>query len=412
MELNDHFISYIIKKHLGIKKLEKDKYGEVFTPESLIHTILSHFPSNVWSNPNLKWLEPTAGIGNFMMIIYLKLMENLTIWEPDEDKRSKHIIQNMLFMVETNETNVDICKSIFGENANILHEDFLKSNVFDTQFDIIVGNPPFQDDIEGKKRSGNKNKLYERILTKCLGILKSDGYLSFITPDNLFSGGSKIYLELIQNNVLMISFEKTIQDFFPKIQQIMCYFIVKKGSTTTTTSKCTTMIIGNDGTHFPCLLENRPVNPVRDWNVITEQLVHTLIGNTKNNGVYNRGKPLHTYNTSNSDIENDTIYSLIYKPNEKLVLNDKKIVVGIDEKKIVLFLISPNLDFECDFKGIYGVGPNTFYFPIQNEEEGILLETFFKSRVYKTLMMSTKTTRQFIKIACLQYLNINKIIYK
>ena len=74
MVLENDFISSIIKKHLTIKKIEKDKYGEVFTPETLIDKILFHFPLDVWSKPHLKWLEPTAGIGNFMMIIYLKLM--------------------------------------------------------------------------------------------------------------------------------------------------------------------------------------------------------------------------------------------------------------------------------------------------------------------------------------------------
>ena len=408
MNLSAYFISTTIKKHLEIKKIEKDKYGEVFTPELLIHLILSHLPSAVWSNPNLKWLEPTAGIGNFVMIVYLKLMDGLKKWEPDQEIRSNHIIQNMLYMVETNEKNVEICKSIFGEKANILHEDFLECNAFHIQFDMIIGNPPFQDEVVGKKRVGNKNKLYERILTKCLSILKPDGYLSFITPDNLFSGGSKTYVELIQNNVIIVNFDKIIQTFFPKIQQIMCFFIINKIKSMKTTP---TIIVGNNGSSFPCLLEHRPVNPVRDWNKDTEQLIHLYIGKNKNEGVYNRGKSLHTYSQGNTAIENDDIvYSLIYKPNEKLSVQEKSLAIGFGQKKIVIFLISPNLEFECDFDGIYGVGPNTFYFPIQNKEEGILLDRFFKSDVYKKLMLSTKTTRQFIKLACLQYLNVNKII--
>ena len=172
-----------------------------------------------------------------------------------------------------------------------------------------------------------------------------------------------------------------------------------------------TIIVGNNGSSFPCLLEHRPVNPVRDWNKDTEQLIHLYIGKNKNEGVYNRGKSLHTYSQGNTAIENDDIvYSLIYKPNEKLSVQEKSLAIGFGQKKIVIFLISPNLEFECDFDGIYGVGPNTFYFPIQNKEEGILLDRFFKSDVYKKLMLSTKTTRQFIKLACLQYLNVNKII--
>ena len=53
-------------------------------------------------------------------------------------------------------------------------------------------------------------------------------------------------------------------------------------------------------------------------------------------------------------------------------------------------------DFECDFDGLYGVGPNTFYFPIQNEYEGVRLCNFLKSDVYKKLILSTKINRQFV----------------
>ena len=38
------------------------------------------------------------------------------------------------------------------------------------RFDVVMGNPPFQDGIKSKK--GGKNKLYERILLKCLTIVK------------------------------------------------------------------------------------------------------------------------------------------------------------------------------------------------------------------------------------------------
>jgi hypothetical protein len=189
----------------------------------------------------------------------------------------------------------------------------------------------------------------------------------------------------------------------------MCFFLlhkIKKNHSHFTT------IIGNNGTRFATLLEDRRVNPVRDWNEQTEQLVRTYIGNIKNNGIYNRGKLLATYNIGNSTIENNTTYSLIYKPKEKLSVKEQSLATGFGEKKIVLFLISPNLELECDMEGVYGVGPNTFYFPFQNKEDGYILEKFFKSDLYKNLMLSTKTTRQFIKIACLQYLNIEKILKK
>ena len=407
--LNSYFVSSTIEKNSIIKEVEKDKYGAVFTPEPLIYKMLENFHPDVWRNPHLKWLEPTAGIGNFTMIIYLKLMKGLAYWEPVELTRSNHIIEKMLFMVEINEENIQICKKIFGEKSNILQADFLKSNVFDLTFDIIIGNPPFQDDTLGKKRVGSKNKLYERILIKCLTLLNDSGYLCFITPDNLFSGGSKTYLELIKKNIITISFEKSIQLYFPKIQQFMCFFLIQNIENAGNINQ--TRIVDNKGDPFDCIIKDRPVNPVRDWNLETEQLIQQYILNTKNNGVYNRGKPLSKYQigTINECVNECGVYELIYQPNKKLVTDNLSISVGFGLKKIVIFLISPRLEFEHDFNGLYGIGPNTFYFPIQNKEEGVILSEFFKSDIYKKIMLSTKTNRQFIKLSCIQYFDINKI---
>ena len=135
------------------KNKEKKQYGEVFTPTSLIYEMLDNLPPSVWSNPHLKWYDPANGIGNFPMVVYQKLMKGLEKWEPNENKRSKHIIENMLYMTEINPKNIKISKKIFGSNANICCCDFLDEKQRDKcftqfgvdKFDIIIGNPPFND---------------------------------------------------------------------------------------------------------------------------------------------------------------------------------------------------------------------------------------------------------------------------
>ena len=110
---------------------EKNKYGEVFTPPKLIEQIVDHFPQEVWYNPHLTWIDPTCGIGNFLIIVYIRLMDGLTDWEPDKEKRSKHIVEKMLYMVELNDRNTKIVRDLFGQNANIIEGDFLTvSNFF------------------------------------------------------------------------------------------------------------------------------------------------------------------------------------------------------------------------------------------------------------------------------------------
>lgn len=70
---------------------------EIFTPVKVCRQILNILPNEVWSNPEYKWLNPCDKNGVFLREIALRLDDGLKIWEPDEEKRRKHILQNMLF---------------------------------------------------------------------------------------------------------------------------------------------------------------------------------------------------------------------------------------------------------------------------------------------------------------------------
>jgi type I restriction-modification system DNA methylase subunit len=80
----------------------KNKYGEVFTPLSLINEILDELPNSIWRNSNVKWLDPAAGIGHFAALVYLRLLKSLVHVIPNERQRKHHILENMLYMVEIN----------------------------------------------------------------------------------------------------------------------------------------------------------------------------------------------------------------------------------------------------------------------------------------------------------------------
>ena len=95
-DLNSDEIYNLLHKYLDIRVTEKNKYGEVFTPPALIEKMLNELPVSVFKNPELKWLDPTAGVGNFMAVVYLRLMKGLEQWQSNKEKRSNHIIENML----------------------------------------------------------------------------------------------------------------------------------------------------------------------------------------------------------------------------------------------------------------------------------------------------------------------------
>ena len=91
--------------------------------------MLDILPESVFSNPNLKWLDPANGIGNFPICCYFRLMNGLKNVISDTTKRSKHIIEKMLYMVEVNAKNNLECRKLFkkidfSSKPNLISSDF------------------------------------------------------------------------------------------------------------------------------------------------------------------------------------------------------------------------------------------------------------------------------------------------
>lgn len=154
------FLDLIKRKETVLDKLisylEPDKndvklFNGVFTPIELVCNMLSKLPHRVWINPNLVWLDPTNGFGNFSLIVYYKLMFGLAKAIPDKSERSKHIIEKMVWMIELNPINTTICKKIFYildpySKLNIITGKFLDKTTLASlpyEFDIIMSNPPY-----------------------------------------------------------------------------------------------------------------------------------------------------------------------------------------------------------------------------------------------------------------------------
>jgi hypothetical protein len=427
-----------IKQYLFARSDETDKFGEVFTPKALIIEMLNKLPISVWENPELTWLDPANGICNFPMIIYNRLMgreegfKGLPSRYVNKDKnieystemgKSNHILRKMLFMVEINSKNVKISKKIFGQTANICcahfleEEDKWKSEFKKSKFDIIIGNPPFnenktQDDEEneykkikgntGKRipppREGGKNKLSEKFTTKCLEIIEDNGYLLFITPDNLLTGNTgSSYKEIIKLNTLFININNIQKRYFPKIGQTMCYILVKKSQKI---NELKTIIVNQNGEELRIILENRSVNPIRKWTAKTELLLKKYLIPNENNAVYNRG-------TKESDYTGGK-YEVIYTPNKNLHTDNIALAPGLGFKKMVLFESIPESEGKLDITGNYGVGPHTMYIPFETNTEGKILQNFFKSSDYKDLLNSILTS-QYLKTSIIKHLNLIKI---
>ena len=386
-----------LTKYYAIRPDQKKTNGEVFTKIELVDILLDKLPKKVWSKPHYTWLDPSAGVGNFLIPIYFRLMNGLRKQYPNKSQRQTHILEKMLFGVEIDNRNIQVLKNVLGLKANIIKHDFLTAS-FSHGFDIIVGNPPFQEDSSGGNKGG-KGKLYEKFVEKSLEYLTPGGYVSFIIPTNLFGGGTPLYETLVQKRIPFINFNKELERYFPSIQQKICIFMLQNKASVTDSW---TTIENQTGTQFKIKLKNRPVNPIHDWTPYTEKLIHRYISDTRNAFVYNRGLSISSYRGKQ--------YCLFYKPNSFLYTNNQELAVGIGVPKVVVYVISIELKSELDDKGKCGVGPNIVYYPIQNVSEGNKLYAFLQSEEYKIMARATKINRQFIKLGFLFYLNMDKIL--
>jgi len=150
----------MLRKYVKVGDVEKKKFGEVMTPLELVKEMMSKLPEDVWSNPNLKWLDPANGTGPYPAWVIYRLMIGLKDWEPDEEKRYKHIVENMIYACELQPKNMflymlaldpfDTYKLNVYTGSFLDNEfDYHMKNVWNLEkFDIVMGNPPYNQMID------------------------------------------------------------------------------------------------------------------------------------------------------------------------------------------------------------------------------------------------------------------------
>ena len=219
-------------------KEKKEKYGEIFTPYTLIHKMFKLIDHDVFTDPNNKWLDPGAGTGFFSIFLFWKLDSGLSNIIKNIEERRKHIIENMIYMVEIQQENIETLKNIFGKNANIFNLDFVTDSIKHIKFSYIIGNPPYN--INGVKkvptnREKNKKKdgqtLWYEFIKTSLKLLVKNGKLIMIVPSIWMKPDkSKAYDFMCQyqiDKIHCLSNTETNKIFNGNAQTPTCYFLLR-----------------------------------------------------------------------------------------------------------------------------------------------------------------------------------------
>ena len=188
----NHIASIVkmLREYVKVSDTEVKTMGEVMTPIELVEEMLDTLPYEVWTNPNLKWLDPCNGVGTFMSVVVKRLMKGLEIFEPVAELRYRHIMENMIFSCELQAKNVFLYMYAFDPedelalnvyNGSYLDEGFDNHMKFwgVEKFDVIVMNPPYQELKEGNKKS---QSLWDKFVVKTINQLIEGGYLVAVHP--------------------------------------------------------------------------------------------------------------------------------------------------------------------------------------------------------------------------------------
>ena len=395
-EMSPGEIQQKIEQYLPVRDAEKNEFGEVFTPIALIEEMLNKLPKEVWKNKDYKWLDPANGIGNFPMIAYNKLMEGLKDEIKTKEKRSEHIIKNMLYMFEINPKNVGVSRKIFGHDANIFCGDFLSMDIKKVsgidRFDVIMGNPPWNDIKEGKRKGTNSGSktLWDKFIKKSLELLNKNRFLGFINPANWRGLGLLHNLWNIISKLQLLHLhiygENDGKKYFNVGSRFDLYVLQNKSTTKSSE------IIDELGEKHLIKIDDWPFLPNYNYNIFEKILT------SEDKGI-------------------DVIYGTNYHTQKKQVMKDKKtsefkyqIVHSITNDGLVYWYSNDNskghfgepkviLNFgryqyshkeQNDHEGKLGMSQISFGIPIKSKAEGDEILRTIDTHEFKKIIASTK----------------------
>ena len=206
-DLPVELISNIYEEFLGKQP------GVVYTPPYLVNFLLDEAMPLTSDNSDFKVLDPACGSGVFLVGAYRRLIyrwRKKNNWKNPDLKTLKRLLKENIFGIELNKEAVNL--TIFSlslalcdeltplqiwqdlkfdklQEENILHDDFFKvisTNGIQKEFDLVIGNPPFEAKLTSSAKYIEKIVSRERMIS----ISHKDGETKDLfvkLPDNQIS---------------------------------------------------------------------------------------------------------------------------------------------------------------------------------------------------------------------------------
>lgn len=210
-------------KKLNLDKSTYKSSNDEPTPMNCVIEMVCKLPEELWNRSNLKILDPCCGNGNFSIPIFYKLKET---------NENKCIVEDILEFNDINEQRLDNVRNIFCNekyNLQITNVDFISNhNKNNIKYDLIVANPPYAKILENGKRASKNHNLIKDFLEMSLKMLKPNGYLLFITPDNWMSYADRNVLIGIITELQIIHLDiHNAKKYFKNVGSSFTWYIIQ-----------------------------------------------------------------------------------------------------------------------------------------------------------------------------------------
>ncbi len=150
--------------------------NQIFTPRAVVTLMLDRLEEEnpgLFTDPTRTFADLYVKSGLYLTEIVKRLYVGLEPAIPDSDARLKHILETQIYGFAPSAIIYDIAKNfIFGNFANINHSHLYSRDLTETakngedlemNFDVVVGNPPYQDVSVGDSTSNDPiyNHFYD-----------------------------------------------------------------------------------------------------------------------------------------------------------------------------------------------------------------------------------------------------------
>lgn len=135
----------------------------------LVSTVLDNLPDSVWESDSATFFDPAIGGGQFVAEIERRLRSH---------GHSDQNIRKRVFGLESSQFLIDTAVNMHklaGQYAKKPYQKYFEMEP-GMKFDVVIGNPPYQDP------DNDKRMLWNAFADKAIEVTKKDGYIALVTP--------------------------------------------------------------------------------------------------------------------------------------------------------------------------------------------------------------------------------------